>query len=220
MAQPAEGTQPETAAAGTASPAEIEDPSAERLVLFSDAVVAIAITLLALDLPVPDAHSATTFVASVAEFGAEYVSFLVSFLVIGRHWLNHHALFRDVVRIDARVLVLNLAWLLAVVISPFMTRLLSEDDIGQISFGLYAGTQALLCVVLALLAWALDRPGLLRPGAPAGATRRIRIVSLLWASAFAVSVPVFALVAEWAFLCWWLVPAIGVRLLRRGDLLC
>jgi uncharacterized membrane protein len=138
MAQPADETQPETlpsTPAENSTSGETEERSVERLVLFSDAVVAIAITLLALDLPVPDAHSGEAFAASVADSGPEYVSFLVSFVVIGRHWLNHHTLFRDVARVDARVIVLNLTWLLMVVITPFMTRLLAEDDIGRSASG-------------------------------------------------------------------------------------
>jgi uncharacterized membrane protein len=121
------------------------------------------------------------------------------------------------VRVENRVVALNLGWLLMIVITPFMTRLLAEDDISQTSFGLYAGSQAVLCVVFALMAWTLDRNPLLRADPTDGAARRGAAVSLLWVAAFAISIPVFALVHEWAFLCWWLIPVVGARLFLRAD---
>jgi uncharacterized membrane protein len=223
MVQPADEIPAETAAdsppAGTGPDitAELEARGADRVVLFSDAVVAIAITLLALDLPVPSGHDAAAFLASVAMFGPEYLSFLISFCVIGRHWMNHHGLFRDVVRVQHRLIALNLGWLLMIVITPFMTRVLAEDDISQTSFGLYAITQAVLCVVFTLMAWTIIRNPLLRADPTDGAARRSATISLLWVAAFVVSIPLFALMHAWAFLCWWLIPVVGERLLARVD---
>src|SRR5271166_4690531 len=101
--------------------------SAERLIFFSDAVVAIAITLLALALPVPHAvTSRALFKAMWAEHDW-YFAFLISFVVIANHWRSHHRLYRNVTRLDHRIITINLFWLLLIVITPFATRLLSAN---------------------------------------------------------------------------------------------
>src|SRR3954452_23319670 len=74
--------------------AEVAVGSAERLVFFSDAVVAIAITLLALELPVPTGDTNAAVWHSLGDHLGEYLAFLISFAVIGSHWFGHHQLFR------------------------------------------------------------------------------------------------------------------------------
>jgi uncharacterized membrane protein len=190
----------------------VVDP--ERLVFFSDAVVAIAITLLALDLPLPAGSDQHAFLASLSANRPEYLSFLISFVVIGLHWVHHHELFRFVARLDNQITVLNLSWLLLIIITPFMTKVLGEDELTLIRFGMYAGTQALQAVVFALLAWTLRRHRLLRPATPAEVVARGGRDALIAASAFALSIPLFAVVEGWAFACWLIVPFVGARLLR------
>lgn len=63
----------------------------ERVAFFSDAVIAIALTLLALELPVPEGSSAEEFFASFAHHREEYLAFLPTFLVVGGTWLAHHS---------------------------------------------------------------------------------------------------------------------------------
>jgi hypothetical protein len=72
--------------------------AAERLTFFSDAVVAIAITLLAIDLPVPEGSTLHGFWMSVRNDDGHYAAFLISFLVIAAAWFDHHDLFRYVLR--------------------------------------------------------------------------------------------------------------------------
>ncbi|VVJ23864.1 protein of uncharacterised function DUF1211 [Amycolatopsis camponoti] len=67
--------------------------AAERLTFFSDAVVAIAITLLALELPLPEGATNAELLRSLGHHQSEYVSFLISFIVIAVHWRAHHRLF-------------------------------------------------------------------------------------------------------------------------------
>ncbi|MEU6494453.1 TMEM175 family protein [Streptomyces sp. NPDC046984] len=100
--------------------------SAERLLLFTDAVAAIAITLLVLPLVdiVPSAveeHVAATEVISghLAQIG----SFILSFAVIARLWLTHHRVFAMVVSHRRSLVVWNMAWLLAIVVLPFPTEM-------------------------------------------------------------------------------------------------
>jgi uncharacterized membrane protein len=81
---------------------EAESRAAERLTIFSDAVVAIAITLLALDLPVPEGDTVSVFWSSVRRNDGHYAAFLISFVVIAAAWGTHHDVFRYTRRVDPR----------------------------------------------------------------------------------------------------------------------
>jgi len=100
--------------------------SVGRLEAFSDGVLAIVITLLILEIKVPepaDAHGELGH--ALAEQWPHYVSFLLSFLVVGIIWLNHHATINLLQRTDHRLLVLNLLLLLPVTVLPWPTDLLA-----------------------------------------------------------------------------------------------
>lgn len=96
----------------------------DRLEAFSDAVIAIAITLLTLQLPVPHGRRLAT---QLAEAWPAYFAYFVSFAVIGIMWVNHHALLQVVRRADRALLLLNL-WLLAfIALVPWTTDLVAEN---------------------------------------------------------------------------------------------
>ena len=84
-----------------------EERGLERLILFSDAVVAIAITLLVLPLTELRPEEGERRVELPAAEGDELLSFAISFIVIARFWFAHHGLFRHLVRMDRPLLWLN-----------------------------------------------------------------------------------------------------------------
>jgi uncharacterized membrane protein len=96
-----------------------------RLEAFSDGVFAIAITLLVLEIDVPEAGHGELWRALLEQWPS-YAAYLVTFLVIGIQWVNHHRLFELVGRVDRTLLFLNLFLLLFVAIFPFPTALLAE----------------------------------------------------------------------------------------------
>jgi uncharacterized membrane protein len=102
--------------------------SGGRLEAFSDGVFAIAITLLVLDLAVPSREESRDggLAAALGRQWPSYFAYLVSFLIIGIIWVNHHTMFDKVRRVDRPVLFANLALLLVVSAIPFPTRLLAE----------------------------------------------------------------------------------------------
>src|SRR5438477_1525847 len=97
----------------------------ERLILFSDAVFAIAITLLAIEIKVPELpEGKITEVMLIQELAKEVpklMGFLVSFFIIGLYWTVHHRMFGFVVNYTPRLLWLNLIFLLSIVLMPFTT---------------------------------------------------------------------------------------------------
>lgn len=95
----------------------------ERMILFSDAVFAIAITLLAIEIKVPEIPknivSDHLLSEKLAELLPKFIGFLVSFFVISIYWIVHHRTFGFVINYDQKLLRLNLFFLFAVVIMPF-----------------------------------------------------------------------------------------------------
>lgn len=182
---------------------DVDLVSAERLVFFSDAVVAIAITLLALALPVPYGVTPHAILTNLGAHVDAYLAFLISFLVIANHWRSHHRLYRNVVRIDNRLITINMFWLLMIIITPVATKLIAGNGAFGARFAIYAVIQVL--TILAFLAMSMHIRGshLLRAGAPAPTTRVDEAAYLAVAATFAVSIPV-ALVSnsQWAFVIW------------------
>jgi uncharacterized membrane protein len=106
------------------------DLSLDRLVFFSDAVFAIAITLLVLDIHIPQfprtisiADSWRTF----ADLAPSFFAFALSFLVIGRFWMGHHERFRSLRHFHARLMWPNLIYLMAIAFMPFATAFLGQN---------------------------------------------------------------------------------------------
>jgi len=102
--------------------------SSQRVGAFSDGVFAIAITLLVLDLGVPPREELREggLAAALAHQWPSYLAYLVSFLIIGIIWVNHHTVFDKVRFVDRPVLFANLAVLLTTSVIPFPTHLLAE----------------------------------------------------------------------------------------------
>ena len=100
--------------------------SKARIEAFSDAVIAVAITLLALDLHVPDPAGPGSLAHRLGEQWPNYAAYVVSFLTIGVIWINHHAMLQRLVSVDHAILVLNLLLLLTIGVLPFSTALMAE----------------------------------------------------------------------------------------------
>lgn len=130
--------------------------SRQRLEAFSDGVMAVAITLLVLDLHVNPNSSQSLGQQLVTEWPS-FVAFLVSFLVIGVIWVNHHAVIRRADHVDRLLLFYNLLLLLFVTIMPFTTATLagylahgSAQDV-RVAVLLYGGAMTGMAVSFTLL---------------------------------------------------------------------
>ncbi|HSS33718.1 MAG TPA: TMEM175 family protein [Solirubrobacterales bacterium] len=126
--------------------------STNRLEAFSDGVFAIAITLLVLEIHVPDPGSGQLGRELAAQWPS-YAAFFISFLTIGIIWINHHAMLRRLRVADHSILVWNLLLLMTVSILPFTTALmaayLKESEGEGLAAGIYSGSFLLMGVVFA-----------------------------------------------------------------------
>ncbi|MEO8173060.1 MAG: TMEM175 family protein [Sediminibacterium sp.] len=107
----------------------------ERLILFSDAVFAIAITLLVIELKIPELEEHETLLEAFSKSGSfsGFFGLALSFAIIGQFWTNHHKLFGYVTSYTGRLLWLNLHTLFWTILMPFSTALTSKyfshDDV-------------------------------------------------------------------------------------------
>ncbi|MFN8495059.1 MAG: TMEM175 family protein [Caldilineaceae bacterium] len=185
----------------------------ERLIFFSDAVFAIAITLLALEIRLPELPENVSNAAMLAALGSiwpKYLSFVISFLVIGSYWIVHHRIFRNVRHYDGRLMLLNLLLLMAVSFVPFPTALLGEHA-NQVSTILYAFTMAWVgCLTTAIFAYASAGGRLLEePLAPSEFRQRL-LRALIAPLVFLFSVGVAFWNPNWAQYSWLLIAILSL----------
>ena len=115
-----------------------------RLEAFSDGVFAVAITLLALDLAVAGPEGRGSLSHQLYEKWPAFLAYLLSFFMIGIIWVNHHALVRQIAKVDRTLLFLNLVLLLFVVLIPFSTATVADyftrhDWDTQVAMMIYGG---------------------------------------------------------------------------------
>ena len=138
----------------------------ERLTFFSDAVFAIAMTLLVVEVKLP--HLAVFGEAELADalvsLIPDYVGFLVSFLVLGRFWAGHHSLMGLLAASSPKLVWANLLMLLAVAFMPFPTAVVSTYAGLRVGIGFYAGWLLLLGLLnRRLIKVAVADPALIAP---------------------------------------------------------
>jgi uncharacterized membrane protein len=184
-----------------------------RIAAFTDGVFAIAITLLVLSLNVPEGLPKDDLGNYLADSWAQVFAYFLSFAVIGRFWIAHHAIFTLLRRFDVPLLVLTLAYLSMVVLIPFPTELLGDYGSQPEAVMLYA----FVVGTASLLSWVMVQHMLrrehVRPEMAADA-RVIAAGSLQPTLVFYASIPV-ALVSATAAQLVWLVLLADVFRRRR-----
>ena len=210
------------------SPAAADGPrdsrAAERLIAFSDAVVAIAITLLALELPVPSGHTFSRYWSSVRANDGHYLAFLISFGAIAAAWKQHHRIFNYIERVDPRLRNLNLVWLLMIVLNPFATKLLTTEGqdsltVHALTFGFYSLLQTLAAVTMLAMVHRMKTRSLLTSDAPPSLVTDTDQHSLGVILGFGLSIPVF-FATTYGWILWFASPILlrqARRILSRKD---
>jgi uncharacterized membrane protein len=171
-----------------------------RIVAFSDGVFAIAITLLVLNLGVPEHVRHDDLWPVLREQGQDLFAYALSFAVIGRFWVVHHRFFGDVTGFDGRLIALNLFYLAWIVLIPFSSQVLGDHGGDEAAVILYAVN--LIGVLLSGVLMFADarRAGLSRvtPEEAKAGQRSALIV----AAVFLASIPVALLDPHLAPYCW------------------
>ncbi|HET7026459.1 MAG TPA: TMEM175 family protein [Candidatus Limnocylindrales bacterium] len=179
----------------------LERPSTlERLVFFSDAVFAIAITLLAIDLRLPATLSPNDNGSLAAAFHdalPELFAFALSFFIVATFWMGHLRTMRATERTNSRFVALNLLFLFFIALLPFPTSVIAQHgdlSLGAIAYAAFGAVTGLVSNSLWLYA---TRVGGLAPRVSPELSRSVALRGLVGPALFAISIPV-ALVSPFA----------------------
>ncbi|SEA57767.1 Protein of unknown function [Arachidicoccus rhizosphaerae] len=140
----------------------------DRLILFSDAVFAIAITLLIIEIHPPSLEGLpatdSAFGEKMAEMIPEFIGFFMSFALIGLYWSKHHAVFGYITDYSPKLIFLNLVLLAAIVLMPFSTQVysayVSEKYVHLLGPFLIYSLNIILCGLANFWIWVyITKPG-------------------------------------------------------------
>jgi uncharacterized membrane protein len=176
-----------------------------RVLAFTDGLFAIAMTLLVVDLAVPvikDTDSVHQLGDALADDTATFVSFFISFAVIGRYWIAHHTFVASLARIDRALIGLNLLYLMFIAFLPFPTALLGRYFENPLSIAIYAVNVAVVSGMEVVLFSRAQNHGLLQEKLPSDVYRFGAAMSLSPVLFFMLSIPV-AFVSTTLAVCTW-----------------
>ncbi len=183
-----------------------------RLAALSDGIFAVAMTLLAVALPLPK---------DAAELGGRSLgehlltllpqlrAIVISYIVAAVFWRLHHNFFRLLARGDQSIVWLNFVLLFGIVLTPLTTQLLGNLRATATTVELYAGNLALLGIALFLMWWHAARRRLLYDGVGVARVRRALFGSGAQVLVFLASIPVSWARADLAEWCWLLLVPIS-----------
>ncbi|MBV8694966.1 MAG: DUF1211 domain-containing protein [Chloroflexi bacterium] len=168
--------------------------STGRIEAFSDGVFAVAITLLVLNLQVPQIAASlvsSELIFKLSDLWPKLVTYALSFVIVGIYWVAHHNTFHCIKHSDRNLLWLNILLLLCIVFIPFPTALLGQYPLQRISVVIYGGTLVITGLVLQLLWWYVTANHLLdneiNPHVVQLATRRNLMAPLIYLFAIGIS---------------------------------
>jgi len=203
-----------------------EERETGRLEAFSDGVIAVAITLLVLDIKVPRASDlgGASLLYVLAHQWPVYLAYLTSFATILVMWLNHHNLFKQITRADHTLLLLNGLLLLAITLVPFPTALMAEyirEPQARTAAVVYAGSFVLIALFFnALWRYAAHDGRLLAPTADrqfvADINRQFRIGPILYVIAVGLALisAVVCFIYVLLLAIYWALPTAVTRFLH------
>lgn len=174
----------------------------DRLAAFTDGVFAIAITLLVLDLELPDVSGKTIAELIQADL-PKFYSWLISFLALGTLWLHHHYIVSQLRCSDITILLLNLVLLLFVSVTPWTTSLIGAYSDQSIAVVLFSSSLGLAWLSIALIGMHARKCGLVLQDAPKPEPGLMTtLVSVRGALIALLSVGLAYVDTTWAILVW------------------
>lgn len=198
----------------------------ERLIFFSDAVFAIAITLLIIEIHVPHLEAGASnadYINALLKLTPNFIGFIVSFFVIGAFWGGHHRAFGCAAFYSDKLMPANIQLLLTIAAMPFFTAFLSEYSNQRVPVVLYCCWLLLTALLNLRLGRLATSPPVVDPGVPAETIAGIRRRGLATVLGAATAIVVGALSPQpiiaqislmtiplWRVMLGWLAPKPGV----------
>ena len=119
-----------------------------RLEAFYDAIIAIIVTVLVLELPQPE----TATISGIFALKISYFTYLISFLVCANLWQYHHAIYSHVEKIDMKIVWLNILLMLVISLIPYLTIFVANNPNSLLSESLYGLDFILIDIILFVMA--------------------------------------------------------------------
>jgi uncharacterized membrane protein len=179
----------------------VERTDLGRIMAFTDGVMAVAITLLVLNLEVPTV-AADELTDALVDLIPSLVAYLLAFALVGRFWIIHHRLFETLRAFDSTLMTLNLAFLTLIVLVPFSTNLFDKYTDEPIASAVLGATLGLAALTHWLTVAYTLRRGLVHEHHRASNEPLITPVGLGFTALFLLSVPVAFLSPTVAALMW------------------
>ena len=188
----------------------------DRTMFFSDAVFAIAMTLLAVNIKAPEVP-ADQLGQAILEQRPEFFAYALSFAVAGAYWLSHHRLFRLLKGFTGGLQRLNLLLLFFVALLAYATDMLALHDDTSLGVVIYAAALGLIGSVNTWMWSYCRRRGLFRDDVNPGLLRYARVRAPVTPAVFLLSIPIALFSPSAAELSWLsiLVINLGLRLAGR-----
>jgi uncharacterized membrane protein len=191
----------------------------DRIVNLSDGVFAIAITLLILDIRVPDIPEnlvGSELPEELLSLWPRYLGYFLSFVGISTFWMIHHSIFRPITNYDRPLIYLNFLFLMLVAFVPFPTSLLGEYGDHQLPVAVYAATLAVGRLLLTAIHWYSTKDGRLLGEAQDPRTVRFFLIRGLTIPAiFLLSIAVSFFSVSAAILSWLVMLGVDTVVVRR-----
>ncbi len=192
----------------------------ERLVFFSDAVFAIAITVLVLDIHLPaggDSASDSQLFLMLIGLWHKFLAYIISFWVIGLYWISHHRKFLLIHRFDNQLLSLNILFLMVIAFIPFPTAVLSENS-NRTATIFYALIMAFAGLLLAILWFHAEHNNrLIDPQLDRQSRQREMAAMLATVAIFILSIGLSFLNEGLVRICWLLILPVSLFLNSRKQ---
>ncbi len=190
----------------------------ERLTLFSDAIFAFAMTLLAVNIRVPEIAQGlvgSRLSIELANLTPKFIGYGLSFFISGSYWVFYHRIFTNIKRYDLTLIWLNIAFLFFVVLIPFPSDLIGRFLTQQVSVLIYSTMMAATGFALSLIwLYASRNHRLIDEGLSNAGIRRLTVRTLTMPLVFAISIPASFVLGEFTPILWILVVVLG-RMLDR-----
>jgi uncharacterized membrane protein len=191
----------------------------ERVVFFSDAVFAIAITLLAIELRLPELPGRVTdqdLVQAIRDLAPALFAFVISFAVTAAFWIGHYRTFRYIVDVDGWLITINLVFLFCIALLPFPTSVIATYGDTTTAAVIYA-TFGVATGLASTLLWIYpSRIGhLVSVEVTPEIARYVGYRALIIPLVFAISIPVAFVSPAAAWLCWILAAPVQTLATRR-----
>ena len=137
--------------------AQADDRLLHRMLFFSDAVFAIVLTLLALELKAPSGQNAADLVRGLREMAGDFSAFFGSFALVSVWWMAHANALRRVTHFDWPLAGLNLMFLLTVCLIPFCTSMIAHSGVSGLAWELYCWNQIFTSGVMVTMSLIITR---------------------------------------------------------------